>query len=180
MKGIIFTEFIHLVEERFGLEVVDKVLAQAQDSGVYTAVGNYDHQKLVKLILQLSQLTAISTAELQRIFGRSVFNNLYHTLPDKSSLQSCQSTFEFIRLVEDYIHMEVKKLYPQTKPPTFVFICETETQIVFDYHSARCMSYVCLGLIEGCAEFFHQQIDASMEKLTDNGSQVRFIIKVTG
>ncbi|MDW1810083.1 heme NO-binding domain-containing protein, partial [Vibrio sp. Vb2362] len=44
MKGIIFTEFMELVEEKFGLDVLDQVLDLSNDEGVYTAVGSYDHK----------------------------------------------------------------------------------------------------------------------------------------
>ena len=30
MKGIVFTEFLELVEERYGLEVVDKIIYQSK------------------------------------------------------------------------------------------------------------------------------------------------------
>ncbi|GAL28660.1 guanylate cyclase-related protein [Vibrio variabilis] len=33
MKGIIFTEFMELVEEKFGLDVLDEVLEMSGDEG---------------------------------------------------------------------------------------------------------------------------------------------------
>lgn len=180
MKGIIFTEFMDLVEEKFGLEELDNVLLEAGDSGVYTAVGSYDHRDLVKLIVQLSKRTGISPEDLQRVFGQSVFHNLYNTLPDNSSLQGCKTTFQFIKLVEDYIHIEVKKLYPEANPPKFDFLSESETEMTFDYMSARCMSHVCLGLIEGCSEFFNEKVNMTMNNVKDDGSQVRFTVSLVG
>ena len=44
MKGIIFTEFITIVETQFGLEISQKMFDHANDAGVYTAVGSYDHR----------------------------------------------------------------------------------------------------------------------------------------
>ena len=64
MKGIIFTEFLSLVEEKFGLEQLDAILDEAQDSGIYTSVGSYDHKNLVKLIVILSKQTGISPEEV--------------------------------------------------------------------------------------------------------------------
>ncbi len=86
MKGIVFTKFMELVEQQFGLEELGAVLSQAEDNGVYTTVGSYDHRNLVKPIVQLSQRTGISPQQRQRIFGQSVFHNLYRTLPSNSSL----------------------------------------------------------------------------------------------
>jgi len=41
MKGIVFTEFLDLVEEKFGMEMVDKIITQSEleSEGAYTAVG---------------------------------------------------------------------------------------------------------------------------------------------
>lgn len=180
MKGIIFTEFMDLVEQKFGLDELDSLLLESDDSGVYTSVGSYDHRKLVKLIIQLSKRTGISPEQLQRVFGQSAFKNLFNSLPNNSSLQECKSSFQFIKLVEDYIHIEVKKLYPEANPPRFDFISETSTEMVFDYVSVRCMSHVCLGLMEGCAEFYNDELSIAMEKVSSDGSQVRFKVDLIG
>ena len=40
MKGIVFTEFLDLVEEKFGLEMVDTIIEQSNldSGGVYTPI----------------------------------------------------------------------------------------------------------------------------------------------
>ncbi|MGR5094508.1 heme NO-binding domain-containing protein [Vibrio maritimus] len=174
MKGIIFTEFMELVEEKFGLDVLDEVLEMSGDEGVYTAVGSYDHKDLVKLIVNLSKKTNIDPATLQQVFGQTVFKTLLNSIPENASIGSSVSTFQFIRHVEDYIHVEVKKLYSDAEPPKFHFISETETDMVMDYQSARCMSHVCLGLIEGCAEHFGESVKVKMTPQTEDSSVVRF------
>lgn len=177
MKGIIFTEFMQLVEDKFGLAVLDEILDKAEDDGVYTTVGSYDHRNLVKLIMKLSEITGASPTDLQQVFGESVFINLYHTIPNQAGLKECQTTFQFIRHVEEYIHVEVKKLYPESNPPVLDFIDENEAEMVFDYRSARCMSHVCLGLIQGCAKHFNERIVATMQNVDEVGKQVRFVLK---
>lgn len=174
MKGIIFTEFMELVEEKFGLDVLDEVLEMSGDEGIYTAVGSYDHKDLVKLIVNLSKKTNIDPATLQQVFGQTVFKTLLNAIPENASIGSSTSTFQFIRHVEDYIHVEVKKLYSDAEPPKFHFISETETDMVMDYQSARCMSHVCLGLIEGCAEHFGESVKVEMTPQTEDSSVVRF------
>ncbi|CAH0525626.1 heme NO-binding domain-containing protein [Vibrio hippocampi] len=174
MKGIIFTEFMELVEDKFGLEVLDEVLEMSGDEGIYTAVGSYDHNDLVKLIVNLSKKTKIDPATLQQVFGQTVFKTLLASIPETASIGQSHSTFQFIRHVEDYIHVEVKKLYSDAQPPKFYFISETETEMVMDYQSARCMSNVCLGLIEGCATHFGETITVDMSPQSDDSSLVRF------
>ncbi|EJT1339446.1 heme NO-binding domain-containing protein [Vibrio vulnificus] len=174
MKGIIFTEFLELVEEKFGLAVLDDILDRANDQGIYTAVGSYDHRKLVSLIVHLSQVTGIPVEQLQEVFGEAVFDNLLASISNRSSLHQCHSTFQFIRHVEEYIHVEVKKLYPDAKPPEFIFIEQDRMKMVFDYKSARCMGHVCLGLMRGCAKHFGEELAIQMETLNPTGSHVRF------
>ncbi|MDN3698254.1 MULTISPECIES: heme NO-binding domain-containing protein [Vibrio] len=178
MKGIIFTEFLELVEDKFGLDTLDQVLQLSADEGVYTSVGSYNHKDLVTLIINLSKITGVSAEELQRVFGQSVFTDLLNTLPPEASLLQCNTTFQFIHHVEDYIHVEVKKLYPDAQPPQFNFISETSSEMVMDYRSARCMSHVCLGLIEGCAAHFSETIISQMEPLDPSQSVVRFHLRI--
>ncbi|MFT6414777.1 MAG: hypothetical protein ACJARZ_000109 [Dokdonia sp.] len=47
MKGIIFTEFLDLVEATFGLEMVDIILnaSKLPSNGVYTTIGTYVLQR---------------------------------------------------------------------------------------------------------------------------------------
>ncbi|CAH1531427.1 Guanylate cyclase [Vibrio jasicida] len=174
MKGIIFTEFMELVEEKFGLEVLDQVLDLSNDEGIYTSVGSYDHRDLVKLIVNLSKVSDIPPETLQEVFGECVFQSLLKSIPNYASLQQCSTTFQFVRHVEDFIHVEVKKLYPDANPPQFDFISEAESEMVFDYRSARCMAHVCVGLIQGCANHFNETIKIKHQNQSEDGSQVRF------
>ena len=46
MKGIVFTEFFELVEDKFGLEVVQQIIDECklESEGIYTSVGTYSHK----------------------------------------------------------------------------------------------------------------------------------------
>ncbi|MGF1690751.1 heme NO-binding domain-containing protein [Photobacterium kagoshimensis] len=176
MKGIIFTEFLDIVENTFGLDVCQQMLDEAFDEGCYTAVGSYDHKDLVKLILTLSKITDVPATELQEVYGKAVFTQLLASLP--IPINDTTSTFDFIRKVEEHIHIEVKKLYPDATPPRFDFISEADSIMTMDYHSARCMSHVCLGLIQGCADHFNQKIQVEMKAIKPDQSHVRFHIQL--
>ncbi len=94
MKGIIFTEFLELVEAKFGIEVLENMLEMSDDTGVYTAVGSYDHKDLVNLIVSLSKLTKVAVEDLQQVFGRAVFMNLYKSLRNSAPIVDCKTTFQ--------------------------------------------------------------------------------------
>ena len=59
MKGMIFCEFLEMVEGSFGLAVMDEMVESSElpSGGIYTAVGTYDHQELITMVIRLSQIT---------------------------------------------------------------------------------------------------------------------------
>jgi hypothetical protein len=65
MKGIIFTEFLKMVEDVFSPEIADRVISESGSStgGAYTTVGTYDHHELINMVSRLSEITGISVAE---------------------------------------------------------------------------------------------------------------------
>lgn len=176
MKGIIFTEFVSHIEDIYGLEVCEQMLEAAADEGIYTSVGNYDHQRIVTLIVALHRITGTDVDVIQRDFGTAAFPVLLSSLP--GIIDNCADMFSFVERVENHIHVEVKKLYPDSTPPTFQFISRDEMCMVMDYHSARCMGAVCHGLLLGCAAHFEQSVSIDCQNMTDNASHVRFTLRL--
>ena len=109
MKGIVFTEFLELVEDKFGLGVVQRVIDECEldTDGVYTSVGTYSHKDMFKMVGKLSEIKGIPNPELLNIYGEYFFNTLSKDYPqfmEKSNL------FGFLDSIEKYIHPEVLKL----------------------------------------------------------------------
>ena len=77
MKGIVFTEFLEMVEAEFGFVVVDKItsLPELRDHGAYTSVGNYPHGDMIAMIGQLSETVGLQPGDLVRAFGRYLFRS---------------------------------------------------------------------------------------------------------
>jgi hypothetical protein len=66
MKGIVFTEFLELVEDKFGLEMVDSIITNSNlgSSGIYTAIGTYSFSEMLQLLQNLSAKTRLSVNDL--------------------------------------------------------------------------------------------------------------------
>lgn len=75
MKGIIFTEFLDLVEEKFGLAMVDKIIQQSKlaSKGIYTSIGTYSFSEMLQLLQHLSANTKISIDDLLLVYGEHLF-----------------------------------------------------------------------------------------------------------
>ena len=84
MKGIIFTEFLELVEEKFGLAMVDKIITQSelQSGGIYTSVGTYEFAEMLQLLTRLSENTDISKDDLLLVYSEHLFKALVRSHPN--------------------------------------------------------------------------------------------------
>jgi hypothetical protein len=83
VKGIVFTEFLDMVEAQFTPEVADRMITAAAvpSDGAYTTVGTYDYHEIIQLVAQLSALTSIPVPKLLRTFGIHLFERFVMTYP---------------------------------------------------------------------------------------------------
>lgn len=148
MKGIVFTEFVDMVEARFSADMVDDIIDDAAlpNGGAYTAVGTYDHAELVSMVVALSQRTGVAVPELVRAFGRHLFGRFYAGYP--RFFEGVTGAVPFLAGIEDVIHAEVLKLYPDAQLPRFE-CTPTANGLVMVYRSPRHFHDLALGLIEG-------------------------------
>lgn len=179
MKGIIFTEFLAFVEDRHGDDFVDDLIFHAKlpGKGVYTSVGTYEFSELAKLLGLYCQSTDSKVPDVLRLFGTYLVGAFYRKWPDIFSRYG--GTIELLNQVEDNIHVEVKKLYPDAQLPTFRTIEIGKNSIVVDYASCRSLSDLATGLISGVAGHYRENV----EILTDNVASadkptVRFRVEI--
>jgi heme-NO-binding protein len=177
MKGVVFTEFLEMVEQSFSIDTAEQIIEQSDlpSGGAYTAVGTYDHDELVQLVTHLSDLSGRAPAELIRTFGHHLFGRFVVAYP--YLFENVESTFDFLARVDDTIHVEVRKLYPDAELPRFEVHQPTAGRLEMIYHSQRPFADLAEGLIAGCAEHFGQTIAVSRESLpADQGTAVRFLL----
>ena len=178
MKGMVFTEFLEMVEDRFGLEDADAIIeaSGSPNGGSYTAVGNYDYTEMVHMVVALSERSGIAIEALLHAFGEhlfTVFNRKYG-----SFFEGVNSAFEFLASIEDTIHVEVRKLYPDAELPEFAYPERTDTRLVMDYKSTRPLAHFAHGLVDGCIKHFGDPVTVSMQDLSDGaGTHARFTLE---
>ena len=154
MKGMIFCEFLEMVEGSFGLVVMDEMVESTDlpSGGIYTAVGTYDHQELIAMVIRLSQITETPLPELLLAYGQNLFSKLMDSLP--GLLQDNQDCFEFIKNIDSHIHVEVEKLYPEAELPSLSFDTIDDNNMVLHYQSCRPFATVAHGLLLGCSVYY--------------------------
>ncbi|WP_288956431.1 heme NO-binding domain-containing protein [uncultured Polaribacter sp.] len=176
MKGIVFTEFLDLVENKFGLEMVDTIISQSEleSEGIYTAIGTYSFSEMLQLLQNLSNNTNISIDNLLLVYAEHFFSVIENSYP--GLLATYKDPIEMLSSIENHIHVEVRKIYPEAELPTFIIESKTEKSLVMIYKSSRAMHHFGLGLMNKTFEHFNSTADIVLEKIKEDGTEVKFII----
>lgn len=179
MKGIVFTEFLEMVEEKFGYETVDTILEKSKEStnGIYTSVGTYKHSELVSLITSLSEETTISMPKLLHAYGIYLFDTFLKSYP--MFFEHVKTMFDFLENIDSHIHKEVVKLYPDAELPKFESNRISDQHLIMVYYSQRKMSDLGMGLIEASSNHFKTNVVLTKTLLGDkSGTEVQIDIKI--
>lgn len=177
MKGVIFTSFLEMVEDKFGLELTERIVESADlaSNGAYTAVGTYSHEEILELVTKLSEESQVALADLVEAFGKHLFGQLAAAYPN--ALAEVNGPLDLMETIENTIHVEVKKLYPDAELPTIDAKRVSPNELDLTYRSSRPFAILAGGLIMGCLEHFEKQAKIETEDLADGaGTAMKFRI----
>jgi hypothetical protein len=177
MKGIVFTEFLEMVEDKFGLEIADTIIedSKLKSKGIYTAVGTYDFAEMVSLITNLSRQTNIDAEKLVYVYGLYFFDNLVKGHPN--IFKYYKKAFDLLAGIEKHIHVHVRKIYPDAELPYFIVHEESANKLILEYHSERAMYQFALGLMERTLSHYGEKAKIVKQLLNDNGTKVLFTLQ---
>ena len=174
MKGVIFTEFLTFIESQFDLAMVDHLITASnpESGGAYTAVGTYDAGELFAMVVELSKKTETPVPDLVKAFGGHLFQHF--TTAHAKTLGDVSSTEQLLSQVENRIHVEVRKLYPDAELPTIGFEQVDEKTAQVMYSSSRPLADLAEGLIESSIAHFKDPITLTREDLPPgNGTEAK-------
>ena len=177
MKGIVFTEFMEMVEKTWGIDMVNELVdsVDTDTGGSYTSVGTYDYKELVGYMVALSERQSIPVPQLVQEFGRYLAGSFVSKFP--IFFEGHSDTFSVLRKVDDHIHVEVRNLYSDAELPTFQFKDLSENQLQLTYESKRHFQDLAEGLIHGCSEYFNETINIDrQDESTDETARVIFTL----
>jgi len=176
MKGIVFTEFLEMVEDRFTAATADRMLEAVAlpSGGVYTSVGTYDSAEMVSLVKALSALVSVPVPDLLKAFGQHLFGQFVQKFP--GFFIGIDGPETFLARVDGLVHVEVRKLYPDAELPTFA--CEGGGPVPFamTYRSPRNFPDLAEGLIVGCYSHFGQHVVIRREEAVGTPPAIRFVM----
>lgn len=137
MRGILFTEYLDFIEARIGDEALEGLLLalDGKISGAYTSVGNYKFEEFAVLHTAVCGKLAADGVELAREFGYNLLGRFYTLFPEYFT--EVPSGMDFLDKLGNHIHEEVKKLYPDAKPPDVALARESDDRCILHYYSHR-------------------------------------------
>ena len=176
MKGIVFTEFLEMVEEQYGLQTVDYIISHSRlkSQGIYSAIGTYDFIEMQTLIGQLSEKINIPVDDLIYTYGLYFFKALTYHHP--TVFRSYSDPFEFLASIENHIHVQVRKIYPGAELPSFSILSQDHNKMEMVYSSDRAMYMFAKALMEKSFEYYGKKAHIELIKLNESGTQVKFMI----
>ena len=175
MKGIVFTEFMEMVADRFGADMVDELIDQTEPAsgGAYTSVGTYDYHELLAMAMALSEREQMPLAMLIEAFGFHLAGVFYQKFP--SFFDDCKDSRAFLKRIDDHIHVEVRKLYPDAELPHFAFEEPEANRLLLTYQSSRNFADLARGLIRGAVSHYGEVIELHETDLSeDRLTRIRF------
>lgn len=179
MKGIVFTTFNDMVEQKIGIDMWESLLESVNPAsgGVYTSIETFPDQELIDMVTELSKQTGTPVAELINAFG--IF--LFHALAMKHSVFTSEKPdlLEFLKSIESVIHQEVRKLYQDPNLPSIEWEQPEQNSLLLHYHSPRKLCHLADGLIRGAAEHYKTNIELSQSQCMHQGAErCTFVIEI--
>lgn len=169
MKGIIFTQLSRLIEETQGIACWNEVLEEVQPAsqGIYVGTNTYPDEELMDIVHCLSQKLHTPITDLLYNFGAylfPVFAQKYAIfIPEHIKLK------EFLKTVDQIIHVEVLKLYPEASTPTINCEDPNDNTLTMLYSSQRKLCPLALGLIHGASTHFKEKITVNHTQCMHHG-----------
>ena len=86
---------------------------------------------------------------------------------------------DLLASIENHIHFEVQKIYPDAQLPTFELILHEENKMIMIYKSDKALYILGKGLMEETFKLFGEHAIIEYEKLKEDGTEVKFTIVKT-
>jgi len=153
------------LEQTYGMETSETIIDKACPDGnsSFTAVGNYSFDHMLDFVVASNEVTEQEVSDILKAFGLYLFPKLIKQYG--GMLGEINHSYEMIECIEDHIHVEVKKLYPNAELPTFKTEKNAEGVLKLEYRSARPLAKLAEGLLLGCCKHFKNDVDIECHDL---------------
>jgi methyl-accepting chemotaxis protein len=157
MKGTVVATWLKTCRKIYDDEVVNMAMESVgwKPSKIFLPGENVEDEEIRRVISFISDKKNVSVNELWRTIGK---DNILSFFTDFPAFFEHENLYSFFRSMFD-IHVEMVKKLPGAKPPILNIKPISSRKAVFSYNSKWEMYDYFLGLIDGSAEFFKENIE---------------------
>ncbi|GAA6181131.1 MULTISPECIES: heme NO-binding domain-containing protein [unclassified Shimia] len=168
MKGVVFVELVRMAESVMGEDAVDEILdsADLESDGAFSSVGNYPCSELLTLVDAIGERLNAPVEALHEKFGNWMFGRFVEGYP--IFFEGKTDGFGMLESIENEVHVEVRKLYPDVELPTFATERIGTDTLKMVYSSERPLHHFCRGMVESCMAHFEQEFTLQMTERPDD------------
>jgi methyl-accepting chemotaxis protein len=179
MKGMVVGTWIDTWRKLFGKDLVDKAMNNVNISTdkYFTPTEEVEDKKVYDMVDTISKGTGKKKDEILKDMGKMNINTFYSYYPNFFKREGLLS---FLAAMDD-VHKSLTKRIPGAKPPKIGFEIQDEKTAIVTYSSFRDMRYYFLGLLEGSAEYFKDNMEYEiLDQGSDrNGSFIKVKVKAS-
>jgi hypothetical protein len=169
MKGVVFNVLEEIVVHDHGEDAWEALLEDAGVDGIYTSLGSYPDEDLLKLVGAASEFLDLPADDVVRWFGRSALPRFAVRYPHL--FEAHETTRSFVLTLNDIIHPEVRKLYPGADVPVFAFDAADDGKLVMEYASPRRLCAFAEGLLHGAGDHYGESLTIDQPSCMNRGDQ---------
>lgn len=172
MKGIIFNIAEGFITDTFGEDSLEDIIANSdlETTEPFVGPGTYPDSDLIEIVKKSSEKFDMTVDEFMKELGCYTFDKLAERFPN--FVEPYNHPKPFLKTVENVIHVEVRKLYQDTRLPTFQYAEPSDKELIITYYSERKFYALMEGLIEGVADYFGVPIEQSHKIYENNGKEL--------
>jgi hypothetical protein len=150
IKGVLFDIVREVVAELLGEDTWDSAIESSGFDGSYTSLGNYPDQEMFTLVARLSETAGLSVDDTLRTVGIHGWPYLEARQPEL--VADVTDMGSLLHSLNNVVHTEVRKLYPDSVVPRFGITDEGPGHWVVTYESERRMCRLAEGLLLGFSD----------------------------
>ena len=176
MKGTVVSTWIKTMEELHNKEVVNQAKKESNwdEDVVITPLMNIDDQKAFDLIAKVAEKTNQNTEDLWFEIGKQ---NIYSFAEWFPSYFKGRQLKNFLMLM-DTVHKQLTNMISGANPPRIIPEELSTDTIQLTYKSKRGMYDYFLGLLNGSAEFFEEDMEITEVERGKDGEQHYLVVKI--
>lgn len=171
MKGIIFNIFENFIVSRYDEDTLDEIMEACDliTEDPFVAPGTYPDQDFMQMVHKGSELLSKEVDDFLFQLGHYALFELVGRYP--GFVTPYQHPKEFLKTIEDVVHVEVRKLYSDTYLPTFRYQDVAPDKLIITYFSKRRLYPLMSGLIEGVGDHFQVKIEQNQRIYEKEGNE---------